>query len=569
MYKFCMLALLLAGCNAHTNRKVIVLGVDGMDPGFVERHWADLPNLHRFKHFSRLATTTPPQSPVAWSTFITGLDPGDHGIFDFVHRDPSTHNLFLSTDRTIEPRFRLSLGPYELPLTAARVQSLRQGTAFWQILAGQGVPVTIVRIPANYPPLAFGEELSGMGTPDLRGTQSTFSFYTDEALETSRAVAGGLIRKVGVAGNHVDLVIEGPPNSLRKDHAYTLTHLAVDIDPEQDVARLQAGAEVRVIKQGEWSDWIPIEFPLIPHLVSTRGMVRVFAMQLHPGFRLYVSPVNIDPMSPALPVSSPPEFARSLGRFYTLGIPEDTAALRQGVFDLPQFLTQSRLVLKDEQTMLNETLSRFRGGFLFFYFSSIDQNSHILWRKHDEQLLNFYRAVDKSIGEVIEREPEATLIVMSDHGFTEFDRAVNLNTWLLQQGWPQTAAYASGLNALYAPGVDRSEIRRRLLALRDPANGRKVIETLEDVHPSPANRAIAPDMIVGYAPGYRASWETGVGETGAEVLEDNTDPWIGDHCINARDVPGVLFSNRDLHLNNPSLRTLSAAIRELCLRELR
>jgi len=99
-----LLAVLLTSCGPHSDKKVIVIGVDGMDPGFVERHWTDLPNLDRIRHqgsFSRLATTTPPQSPVAWSTFITGLDPAEHGIFDFVHRDPGTHELFLSTDKTI------------------------------------------------------------------------------------------------------------------------------------------------------------------------------------------------------------------------------------------------------------------------------------------------------------------------------------------------------------------------------------------------------------------------------------------------------------------------------------
>src|SRR5436190_21930002 len=76
--------------RARQSPSLIVLGVDAMDPNFVERHWNSLPNLARLRdqgYFGRLGTTTPPQSPVAWSTFITGLEPGEHGIFDFVHRD--------------------------------------------------------------------------------------------------------------------------------------------------------------------------------------------------------------------------------------------------------------------------------------------------------------------------------------------------------------------------------------------------------------------------------------------------------------------------------------------------
>ncbi|MDE3198891.1 MAG: alkaline phosphatase family protein, partial [Acidobacteriota bacterium] len=313
-----------------------------MDPGFVERHWNDLPHLKRLRDsgtFSRLRTTTPPQSPVAWSTFITGLDPDDHGIFDFVHRDPQTHEIFLSTGRTIEPSFRIPLGPYEIPLRGGRVESLRRGTPFWKTLSGRGVPVTVIRMPTNYPPLRDGREISGMGTPDLRGTQSTFTFYTDAPGQSNHAVSGGMIQHVSVVNHHADLALEGPPNTLRRDRAYATVRLAVDIDPERPVARLQVGDRMAVIQQGEWSDWLAADFPLIPHLASAHGMFRVFAKQLHPGFELYVSPINIDPTKPVLPVSYPESFAANLGRFYTVGIPEDTSAIRQGVFDLPQFLS--------------------------------------------------------------------------------------------------------------------------------------------------------------------------------------------------------------------------------------
>jgi hypothetical protein len=558
------LALLTAGCSWH-GKKVIVIGVDGMEPGFVERHWSDLPNLDRLRHqgtFSRLRTTTPPQSPVAWSTFITGLDPDDHGIFDFVHRNAKTRELFLSTDKTIEPRFRLSLGPYELPLQSPRVESLRRGTPFWQTLSDRGIPVAVIRMPTNYPPLRKGDEISGMGTPDLRGTQSTFAYYTDDPAETSHDVSGGLIRKVAVTDSHADLTIEGPPDSLRKDRAYSTIGMAVDIDPESPVARLQIGDQLAVLQQGEWSDWLPADFPLIPHVISARGMFRVFAKQLHPRFELYVSPVNIDPMKPALPVSYPTSFAEEYGRFYTIGIPEDTSAIRQGVFDLPQFLSQTALVLNDERRMLTESLNRFEGGFLFFYFSSVDENSHILWGRHDAELLRIYRAVDASIGEAMRREPDAALIVMSDHGFSTFDRAVNLNTWLLVEGL-NTKAYAVGLNALYLTGADRADLIRRLLAWRDPKNGRAVIETVTETHPAPENRAVAPDLIVGYAPGYRASWATGLGETPDVELEDNNDAWIADHCINAADVPGVLFTTKAIAVPDPSLKSLSGVILKL------
>ncbi len=566
-----------------------MIGVDGMDPEFVERHWSDLPNLARLRDrgsFAKLATTTPPQSPVAWSTFITGLDPSAHGIFDFVHRNPMTMEPFLSMGETRPPRFTIPLGPFELPLTRPQVVSLRKGQAFWEMLDAHGIPATIIHMPVNYPPAKAGEALAGMGTPDLRGTQGTFTFYTDDPEATEESVPGGRIVRAHVMNGHAELDIEGPPNSLRRDHRYATVTLNVDIDPEQPFARLAAGDALAIVREGEWSEWLPVDFPLIPHVASVRGMFRVFARQLHPRLELYVSPINADPMSPDLPISVPASFsretARRTGRFSTLGIPEDTSALRQGVLNLQEFLSQSRLVLNDERKLLTESLNRFHEGFLFFYFSSVDQNSHVLWGHHEAELLEFYRAVDASIGEVMRRKPQADLMVMSDHGFAFFDRAVGLNNWLQEQGflavksgteeidWLHTKAYAMGLNALYInlagrerfgivqPGSERDAVmqhlREQLLAFRDPKNGATVVEVVSNTN------APSPDLIVGYARGYRAAWETGTGGLSKMILEDNIDAWAADHCINAADVPGVLFTTRKLRLADPALKDLPVSL---------
>jgi predicted AlkP superfamily phosphohydrolase/phosphomutase len=558
---------------------VIVIGVDGMDPGFIERHWDTLPNLARLRaqgSFTRLATTTPPQSPTAWSTFITGLDPAEHGVFDFVERDPSMMEPFLSMTETREARFAIPLGPWRIPLSSSHIAALRRGKAFWETLGEHGIPATIVHMPTNYPPVESGEALAGMGTPDLAGTQGTFQYFSDDPGETPRAVSGGIIQRVRVANGRAVLHLEGPPNSLRRDRRIASADLIVDVDPAQPFARLAAGHVVGIIREGEWSDWLPVDFALVPHLISVRGMVRVFAKQLHPRFEVYVSPVNADPESAALPVSYPrslaPEIARATGRYSTLGIPEDTSALREGIFDLPQFLAQSRLVLNDERKLLDYSLDRFQEGLLFFYFSSVDQDSHVLWGQHDDELLYVYRAIDASIGQAMRRKPSAELIVMSDHGFTSFARSVDLNHWLLNQGlltlnkhpeqidWSRSQAYALGLNGLYLNLAGRElhgavaqggeskalleRIRSGLLALVDPATGRAPIETVTEMNVTGANARFAPDLIVGYGAGYRGSWESGVGAVGADVLADNTDAWIADHCVNPADVPGVLFTSR-------------------------
>ena len=601
-----MAAVLIGGslCACHRpeahGKKVIVLGVDGMDPGFLERHWKELPYVAWLRDtggFRRLRTTTPPQSPVAWSTFITGLDPSEHGIFDFVHRDPKTMLPFSSMSRTEEPLFKLPIGPYIFPLSSARVETLRKGQAFWEILADRDIPVSVMHMPTNYPPIKAGDALAGMGTPDLRGTQGTFTYFTDDPEELSRDVPGGRIVKVHGENGRFTLPVEGPPNSLRKDSRFAAVNLVVDVDADNGAARLAVGEAFAIVKQGEWSEWLRADFPLLGWLAGARGMFRVYAKQLHPRLEIYVTPVNIDPRSPDLPVSSPASFsreaARDVGPFYTQGIAEDTSAFRQGVFSMEEFERQSGLVASDELKLLRYSLAHFREGLLFFYFSSIDQNSHMLWGKHEPELLAVYRAVDKAIGEVINRFPDADIIVMSDHGFNSFDRSVNLNTWLWQQGflalqgppggddemfanvdWSKTRAYALGLNGLYLniAGREKNGILHRgaetdavikklteeLTQFRDPVNGHQVVEVL-----SPTHAESGPDMIVGYGRTYRGSWQTALGAAPAALLEDNTDAWIGDHCINPDDVPGVLLSNRTLLAENPGLKDLTVTILRL------
>ncbi len=607
--RFCALPLLLltflAGCGVSGSQshipRVIVLGVDGMDPQFVQQHWSALPNLDRLRRqgdFKPLKTATPPQSPVAWSTFITGMDPDGHGIYDFVHRDPKTYLPFSSMSKTEEPRHTLSLGPYLFPLSKGQVVALRRGNAFWQILAERHIPVTMIRMPTNYPPIEAGKAIAGMGTPDLRGTFGTFTFYTDDPEEISRGVSGGRIVKVPMFRNRAVLQVEGPVNSLRKDHRTSSVDLTVDVDPREPAARLAIGDSLAIVRQGEWSGWLRAEFPLIPGLASATGMFRVHAKQFHPRFELYVSPVNIDPEAPELPISAPAsysrEVARATGPFYTQGIAEDTAAARQGVFSLADYIAQSRLVFEDEHKLLRYSLDHFQEGLLFVYFSSIDQNSHMLWGKHEPELLATYRAVDSAIGEVVQNARGAELIVMSDHGFTTFDRAFNLNTWLWKNGylaleggpgeddvpfarvdWSKTQAYAIGLNGLYlnlagrekqgsvAPGAESDALLRKigdeLRAFRDPTGGRPVVEAVF----APARSDVAPDLIVGYARAYRASWQTALGGVPPALVEDNTDAWIGDHCINAADVPGVLFSTHKVTAEDPQLKDVTVSILRL------
>ena len=601
----------LCGCGAaprdYSGRGMIILGIDGMDPKFLERHWDELPNLDRLRRqggFKPLATTIPPQSPVAWSSVITGLDPGGHGIFDFIHRDAVTRMPFSSMAETIGAGQTLEIGDYVLPLSSPEVRMGRQGEAFWPRLAEQGIPATIVRMPTNFPPIeSEARQLSGMGTPDMHGTYGTFAFFTDDADEKTRGVSGGKITRLPPFRHHAEIAIEGPANTFKKGQPVATAALIVDRDPEQPVARFTLGEEQFVLKEGEWSEWLRADFPLLGDLMAASGIFRVYLKQVRPRFKLYVTPINLDPSASELPISTPAayseELAEALGPFYTQGMAEDTSAFRQGVLNLDEFLAQSWLVLEESRRMLRYELERYEGGLLFFYVSSIDQNAHMLWGKYDAELLAIYRATDQMVGEAMEKAgDDTTLIVMSDHGFTSFDRAVHLNTVLLYAGllalddpsntseeelfphvdWSRTQAYAMGLNSIYLNRLGRerggivsegeeardviAKINKALTEFVDPGTGERVIEELylaEEIYQGFELR-YAPDLLVGYRPRYRASWKTPLGAVPEQTVIDNDEAWIGDHCVAPQFVPGVLLSNRKIIADKPKLTDVPVTI---------
>jgi len=603
-----ILCLALAGCTrpaAAPAKRIIVLGIDAMDANFLERHWASLPNLDHLRRtgdFRRMATTIPPQSPVAWSTFITGLDPGGHGIFDFVHRDPHTLQPLSSMAEIIAPTRTLRLGPYDLPLWGGGVHRALRGQAFWQLLDAAHVPVTLLRMPNNFPPLdSQSQTLSGMGTPDMQGTYGTFTDFNDDPQAVARTVPGGRIVPVTVTQNKASLTIEGPENTLRRDRARSTVTLHVQRDPDHPVAQFEVDGQRFLLNEGEWSTWIRVRFPIVPFLKSAAGMFRVYARKLNPEFRLYVSPVNLDPAEPELPISTPANYSRQLadaiGPFYTQGIAEDTAALRAGALTRDEYRRQSTLVADEQFRLLHHALSQFHNGVLFLHFLGVDQDSHVLWGDHEDELLKTYQRVDAEVGRVLRAAPDATLLVMSDHGFSTFRRAVNLNTWLYHEGylaldnpshlgqgemfqhvdWSRTRAYGLGLNALYlnlagreahgiVPPAARQQLVRelaaKLQALRDPRGGQHAVlraYSTADIYHGEALSS-APDIIVGWNAGYRSSWQTALGAIAPETFEDNHDDWRGDHCIAAELVPATLLTNRKIALPNIALADLTVTL---------
>jgi len=594
-----------------------------MDPKLLRQFMREgkMPNFAKLAaqgDFRELTTSIPPQSPVAWSNLITGMNAGGHGIFDFIHRDPKTLGLYFSASRVEGPKHAIHLGSWMIPLGGGSAEQLRKGEAFWQILDEHGIPNTIFRIPSNFPPVAAkGETLSGMGTPDLRGTYGTFSFYTDEPTAAAGAVEGGQVIPVQVENSRVTANLIGPDNTFKKGSPAAIEAFTVSVDPLEAVARIAVQGHEFVLQEGEWSDWVRVEFQLIPFFGNVRGMCRFYLKQAHPRFQLYVSPINMDPASPALPISTPSSYSHVLedevGEFHTQGIAEDTKALSDGMLDDKEYLQQARTVLAEHRRIFDAEFPKFRQGVFFFYFSSLDLNSHMFWRlmdpKHPEYdaalaaqngsaIESFYQQMDQVLGEVLPRvDSHTTLLVLSDHGFAPYYRSFNLNTWLLNNGyirlkgdansdsnepfanvdWSQTRAYGLGLNGLYInlrgrerngivePGASdplMAEIRGKLLAVKDAKTHLSVITRIDlasEAYQGPYARS-GPDMLVGYNRGYRAGWKTILGAFPPDELEDNTNPWSGDHCMDYTLVPGVLLSNRKIAADAPALTDIAPTI---------
>lgn len=622
-----LIGLIFWGCsqgNARSaQKKMIILGFDGVDPSILQKKMDEglLPNfseLARKGDFKPLGTSMPPQSPVAWSNFITGMNPGGHGIYDFIHRDLTSLLPVPSTTRTEAPRHTLSLGNWRIPLSAGKVELLRKGKAFWEILEAHHIPTTVFRVPANFPPVeSEGESLSGMGTPDILGSNGTFSYYTDDPPENYKEISGGVIYPVQLWNHRFEANLVGPQNSFRKDAQSAKIKFTVWRDPENKAVKISLQDYQLLLKEKEWSDWLKVKFELLPGLASVSGICRIYVKEVHPHIRLYVTPINIDPSQPAMPISTPQDYSQEVfeqcGFYYTQGMPEDTKALSWGVFNYEDFKKQSGMVLDESLVLFDYVLNQFQEGLLFYYLSSTDQQMHIFWNmtdpdhpSYDPEVAERYKGVmdhvyesaDRLVGKALARaDSNTTVVVMSDHGFGPFYRAFNLNRWLEMEGfiklkdeklrttshyfqnvdWIRTQAYGIGFNGLYLNMRGREaegsvlpaereallqDLTRRLMNLRDPKDGKAIVKRVyrrEEIY-SGANMDNAPDLIIGYDRGYRASWETAIGNFTEEWISDNMDPWSGTHLNAAELVPGIVLSNKAIRSARPRLVDMAPTI---------
>ncbi len=591
--------------------KVVVVGLDGFDPSLAEgmMQKGELPHLGKLRReggYSRLATTLPAQTPVAWSSFAVGGNPGIHGIFDFLHRDPETYRPDVGLYR-YEQKSRF------LP---PRALNLRGGKPVWSWLSEAGIPSTVLRHPCTYPPESFrGRMLAGVGVPDIRGGFGSPSYYSEEA--TTPAGEGEHLVMVKPEGKgRYTVPVRGPKGAGGVDVTVPL-HVVVDVAARKASI---GGHGVRAVEveEGGWSGWMPLKFKM-GALQSVHGMVRFHLVSASP-LRLHTSPVHFDPDTPAFPLSHPWDYAaelrRELGRYHTLGMAEEHGGLNNGRLSEEAFLAQCDDVLAERQAMLHYELDRQRDGLLFCLFDTPDRVQHMFWRYRDpthpvhglvepspdmERVIeDHYRTCDRIVGEAREHAGEDVLfMVASDHGLTDFRRSLHLNAWLHQQGflalrsgvspgeeagdllesvdWSRTRAFALGMAGIYlnlkgreAEGIVdpaeaedvKADLMRRLTGLRDPADGSVAVRYVHRRENAYRGDFVdkSPDLVVSCAPGYRVSSASAVGGVPAAVVEDNQERWSGDHVVDPAAVPGVLFMNRPFAGDSPRIMDLAPTI---------
>jgi predicted AlkP superfamily phosphohydrolase/phosphomutase len=609
--------------------RIVVIGLDGLDPGLAEKWMAEgrLPNLERIAtqgSFERLRTTYPSISPVAWSSFMTGVDPSRHNIFDFLDRDLKTYKPTLSSSRISETTRTVRVGNWIIPLGKPLIRAMRKSRAFWSILGDHGIPCNILRVPLTFPPEKFaGAMLSAMCVPDLRGTQGSFTYFTtspDEAGATEAAPesTGGL--RILVKADDDRIIrssLPGPANSLSVDQEDMELPFSIQLDKAKGEGLLKIGGRRIRLKEREYSPWINIVYKPMPGM-KVYGIARFYITKMSPDFGLYVTPINVDPGNPALPISWPAFYSvyltKLLGEFATLGLAEDTWALNERVIDEEAFIKQANDHHEEREGMFFNALKKTKEGVVACVFDGTDRVQHMFYRYLDEDhpankgkdveihkhaIRDMYERCDDMVGRALEHlGDDDCLMVISDHGFQSFRRGVNLNTWLMENGflflktdtdgtgewledidWTRTKAYAFGLSGLYinkkgreakgivGSGDETSEVKRAIIeglaGLRDEETGEIGINDVfdvTDVHSGGPYAEAGIDLIVGYNRGYRASWQSAVGQVAPSVFSDNTKSWSGDHCVDPRLVPGVIFSTHPVRSSDPAIMDLAPTI---------
>jgi predicted AlkP superfamily phosphohydrolase/phosphomutase len=572
----------------------LLIGLDALDPNIIERMYESgkLQHLSKYIHnngYARFTVANPPQSEISWTSIATGLNPGGHGMFDFVHRDPATYMLNVSLLPTQKNIFGTSFTfPHNAP------------TIFDQA-AQEGFPSTALWWPATFPAHLDSpvQNIPGLGTPDIQGRLGVGTAYSLDHREKNEKFKTPVELLMQISKGRYTGFLKGPVHKKGNQVREVTLEFQLELIDEQS-ASITIGAQKFSLQRGKWSPIIEVNFK-IGFLVSMHAITRVMMNLVHPEPTLYFLPLQIHPLHSPWPYATPPSFLRrtwnSCGSFLSLGWPQDTTALEEKWITDDQFLQLCDFIFNTRRNIFLYHLKYFDEGLLANIFDSLDRIQHMFLRDHPDVIETWYQKLDELVGlaeQLVKSRgwQDIRIIIVSDHGFTHFDYKVHLNRWLLEHGyitlkpdhlkpefysidWSQTRAYAVGLNSLYLNlrgresqgcvslaqrDILNQEISGELLTLKGP-DGRQAIQqvSLQEDAFNGSLSEYGPDLLVGYAPGYRASSQTGLGNWADCIFEANTDHWSADHCIAADAVQGVLFCNQGLsNFPHPSYRDIPA-----------
>lgn len=590
--------------------RMIILGFDGVEPSIIDAMLSngELPNLGRLRQdggYERLLSSNPPQSPTAWSSFATCKNPGGHGIYDFLRRDPKRYIPGLGFGQ---------VRPARLDAAGALAQSaayapLRQGKTFWATAVENGKRAKLLRVPYAYPPenLPGLQMLCGLDVPDIRGTQSTFFAFSDRFAETER-LPGGMRLPLRFSGGEATVQVPGLRYPGKREYAEAPMQVAVDRDTRQ--ITLGVNGKRVTLEEKTWSDWLEWDFEITPRF-HVRATSRCYVHEAGEHVRLYMTCLQVHPEHPYLPVSAPADYAAELadeyGLFTTVGWSDDTKALQQEELTEALFLQEAERNMAWESMLALDELEA--GGFDLFMagWTSTDRVAHMFWRYRDaahplhkpdaperfrRAIEGIYTRMDEIVGKVMAKlGPNDTLMVLSDHGFKGFRTGFSVNTWLARNGylkvkgqtspetaatetkflqgidWNGTKAYGLGLGSVFLNLQGRegqgtvppseakavmAELREKLLEAKDPDSGAPV---LHDVYLAPdiysgKCRDDAPDMQLGFRDGFQMNKASAAGAVPKTVFTPNDDKWSGEHAAaDVHHAQGILFCNRPLHPN--------------------
>jgi predicted AlkP superfamily phosphohydrolase/phosphomutase len=584
--------LIVSGCT-QIEKKVLIIGIDGMDPNTTEKliENGNLPNFKKLRDsgsFLNLNTSNPPQSPVAWASIATGTNPAKHNIFDFIIRNPKTYLPELSIIKN---------------LGGTKYGQNMKGEAFWKISSKNGIPTTVIRWPGSFPPDKIkGNMLSGLGVPDINGRLSGYTYYTQNEIKKDLTSPHKKIQIQIDENNIIKTEIFGPSTKKFGEIIPISTELIIQIFENHII--LTVDKKEYEINEDEWSEWIPVKFNYgFGKKINAIFKVNLIETKL---FEMYATSLQIDPLKAEVDISSPKSYsnklAKEMGYYYTLGEPEEIDGFNEGLLPKEAFVSQTEEIINERDFQFKYEFNKFlkKGGVFAFVFDTSDRLQHLFWDSNtiDPVLLKYYKHKDKLLGEILNKiDDDTLLIILSDHGFSKFEKQVEINTWLYQEGYinfdeeislkdskplfqnvdfSKTKAYSVGFNGIYINEKDRekegiidkskkedlvNEIILKLEKMTDKDGKKPIYKAYrkEEIY-SGDYLDNAPDIIIGYNVGYRSGYKSPIGGFHENIISKNEKKWSADHMIDPKFVPGLIFINQPIKQNSVDQKDIAPTI---------